>query len=219
MYYGNMKGMKMKKLIPIMLIIFSAFAMAFAVGGCEQNDSSFIEVLSERCMSPEEANYDEAIRDRFQHGFNTWNSGYKAWLEWCNELYDEDAHYNVYGHRMTLDQYKRMMGALFEQFEIMLGGLGDNAGDIEKVLVDAEKGIGSISYAVSFKRKTETEWVTISTMEFVQWRPDEEFGARVVEGWALSDTEIEADEAVMAFYMNPANDWDAIMARVETWDK
>ncbi len=211
----------MKKLLPILLIAVFTFAIALAMGGCENPDGSgnnFGDGLSERCLTKAEAEYQGAIRDRFQTGFNNWNKGYKAWLEWCDELYDENAYYNVYGHRMTLDQYKRMMGALFEQFEIMLGGLGDDAGDIEAVLVDPEKGMGAISYAVSFKRKTEEEWVTLSTMEFVQFRKDEEFGARVVEGWAISDTEIEADPAVMAFYMNPENDWDAIMARVETWD-
>jgi hypothetical protein len=231
----------MKKLMPVVVIIFFTFAIAFAIGGCDNprdnadnasdnadnggcdnpgnngNDSS--TPLSGRCLTQKEAAYEAAIRDRFQTGFNTWNSGYKAWLEWCDELYDENAHYNVYGHRMTLDEYKRMMGALFEQFEIMLGGRGSDAGDIQKVLVDPKEAMGSIQYAVSFKRKTEREWVTISTMEFVKWRPDEEFGARVVEGWALSDTEIEADMDVMAFYMNPANDWDTIMERVETWDK
>ena len=207
----------MKKLIPVLILACFAFVTVFAMGGCENPTDTF-KSLSERCMTKDEADYKAAIQDRFQHGFNTWNKGYSAWLEWCDELYDENAYYNVYGHRMTLDQYKRMMGALFEQFEIMLGGLGEDAGDIEKVLIDPEKGMGSIQYAVSFKRKTEDEWVTINTMEFVQWRPDEEFGARVMEGWALSDTEIEADPEVMGFYMNPETTWDAIKARVATWE-
>lgn len=219
---SDMKGKKMKKLMPVVLIVVFAFAIAFAVGGCDNpdnGDNNFAGRLSERCLTPKEAAYEAAIRDRFQTGFNNWNQGYKAWLEWCDELYDENAYYNVYGHRMTLDEYKRMMGALFEQFEIMLGGTGDDAGAIQTVMVDPKTGMGSIQYAVSFKRKTEDEWVTLNTMEFVQFRPDADFGARVVEGWAISDTEIEADMDVMGFYMNPANDWDAIMARVETWDK
>lgn len=32
------------------------------------------------------------------NGFKNWNSGYKSWLEWCETLYEPDAHYNVYGN-------------------------------------------------------------------------------------------------------------------------
>lgn len=215
-FLSNMKGEKMKKIIVILALIF----FTFGIGGCENADDSQNNTrLADRCLTVAQADYEAAIRDRFQTGFNNWNKGYMAWLEWCDELYDEDAHYNVYGHRMTLDEYKRMMGALFEQFEISLGGRGSDAGDIQTVMVDPKDGMGSIQYAVSFKKKTENEWVTLSTMEFVKFRRDAQFGARVVEGWAISDTEIEADMDVMAFYMNPANDWDAIKARVKTWDK
>ena len=47
-------------------------------------------------------NMEEAIRDRLVTGFKNWNGGYDGWLEWCNTLYEPDAHYNVYGHRLTL---------------------------------------------------------------------------------------------------------------------
>lgn len=215
----------MKKIIRIILVICFVSTVTFAFSGCEpqglnlqKSNAENGNEASAKYLKTSEAEYEAAIRDRFQTGFNNWNRGYLAWLEWCDELYDENAYYNVYGHRMSLDEYKRMMGALFEQFEIMLGGTGNDAGDIQNVLVDAEKGMGAIQYAVSFKKKTEDEWVTLHTMEFVQFRPDDEFGARVVEGWALSDTEIAADQEVMAFWMNPANDWDALLARVATWE-
>ncbi|MGV1010637.1 MAG: hypothetical protein ACOYBY_18950, partial [Dermatophilaceae bacterium] len=61
--------------------------------------------------------FEDAIRGRFTNGFSEWNLGYQAWLEWCDTLYEPDAHYNVYGQRLTLAQYKDMMGQLFENFD------------------------------------------------------------------------------------------------------
>ncbi|KAH0800275.1 nuclear transport factor 2 family protein [Histomonas meleagridis] len=58
-------------------------------------------------------NMEEAIRDRLVNGFKNWNGGYDGWLEWCNTLYEPDAHYNVYGHRLTLQQYKNDDGTTF----------------------------------------------------------------------------------------------------------
>ena len=48
-------------------------------------------------------------------------SGYDAWLDWCETLYEPDAHYNVYSDRLTLQQYKDMMGQLFQAYDIELG--------------------------------------------------------------------------------------------------
>jgi hypothetical protein len=45
------------------------------------------------------------------------------------------------------------------------------------------------------------------------------FGARGMEGWALSSAQIQPDQEVVAFWTNPANDWNALLARVATWDK
>lgn len=165
-----------------------------------------------------DTDYSEAITDRLQTGFLNYNKGYLAWLEWCDELYDENAYYNVYGQHFTLDQYKRLMGAMFEQFEISLGGTGTTAGDIGKILIDSVKGVAAISYEVSFRKKSEDEWVSIDTMEFVQFRTDKEFGAKVMEGWALSSAQIEPDLEVIQFWMNPGNDWDTLLARMETWE-
>ncbi len=62
-----------------------------------------------------------AIKDRLENGFKNWNGGYESWLEWCNTLYDDDSKYNVYGHHLSLQQYKDMMGGLFEKQDIFLG--------------------------------------------------------------------------------------------------
>ena len=66
-------------------------------------------------------NREAAIKDRLENGFKNWNGGYEGWLEWCNTLYEPDAHYNVYGHRLTLQQYKDMMGKLFAHYTMELG--------------------------------------------------------------------------------------------------
>lgn len=208
----------MKKLIHLMLVVF----FTFAIFGCEADNEcpvndSVKQVLCEKCCGVDKE-YAAAITDRLQTGFTNYNAGYLAWLEWCDELYDVDAYYNVYGNRFTLDQYKRLMGAMFEQYEISLGGTGDTAGDIGNIITDSIKGMTAIQYAVSFRKKTETDWVSIDTMEFVQFRKDDEFGAKVLEGWALSSAQIEPDAEVIYFWMNPTNDWDTLLARVATWE-
>lgn len=63
-------------------------------------------------------NFENAIRERFEQGFKNWNNGYDAWLDWCETLYEPDAHYNVYSDRLTLQQYKDMMGQLFQAYDI-----------------------------------------------------------------------------------------------------
>ena len=35
---------------------------------------------------------EQAIKDRLENGFKNWNGGYDGWLEWCNTLYEPDAH-------------------------------------------------------------------------------------------------------------------------------
>ncbi len=61
---------------------------------------------------------EDAIKDRLLTGFKNWNGGYDCWLEWCNTLYEPDSHYNVYGKRLTLQDYKDMMGKFFESYDI-----------------------------------------------------------------------------------------------------
>ena len=63
---------------------------------------------------------EKAIRDRLETGFKNRNGGYDGWLEWCNTLYEPDAHYNIpfkgSQKRCTLEEYKAMMGQLFQHF-------------------------------------------------------------------------------------------------------
>lgn len=201
--------------------IFAIAAMAISACDGEETECGLGPIaqksVCKNCCGVDKS-YEEAITNRLQTGFLNYNKGYLAWLEWCDELYDENAYYNVYGQHFTLDQYKRLMGAMFEQFEISLGGTGDTMGDIGTIIIDSIKGKAAISYTVEFKKKTESEWVAIDTMEFVQFRTDKKFGARVMEGWALSSAQIEPDLSVIQFWMNPGNDWDTLLARVATWE-
>ncbi len=129
--------------------------------------------------------FEEAIKARFQQGFNEWNKGYEAWLEWCNTLYEPDAHYNVYGNRLTLQEYKDMMGELFSVFDIELGKL-DN--------ILAEGDWGAIRYSTYITNKSTGEKTEMQTMEFVQFKDNPEpIGARVVEGWAISDSQLTVE--------------------------
>ena len=43
--------------------------------------------------------FQDKVRARLHRGFANWNQGYDSWLEWCETLYEPDAHYNVYGQR------------------------------------------------------------------------------------------------------------------------
>lgn len=69
----------------------------------------------------ETSTFEEAMKARIRNGFAEWNGGYEGWLKWCNTLYEPDAHYNVYGQRWTLEQYKAAMGKFFQAFDIELG--------------------------------------------------------------------------------------------------
>lgn len=124
-------------------------------------------------------NFQEAIKDRLQNGFKNWNGGYEAWLDWCNTLYEPDAYYNVYGQRWTLQQYKDAMKQLFEVFDMELG-------EFYNMLVVDDW--AAIRYKVRITNKKTGEKIDQMTMEFVNFKnnPDPA-GARVIEGWALSD--------------------------------
>lgn len=124
-------------------------------------------------------NMDDAIRDRLERGFKNWNGGYDGWLEWCNTLYEPDAHYNVYGHRMTLQQYKDMMGQLFQHYTMKLGAF-------DNMIIRDDW--AAIRYTVKVKNLDTGEEILQHTMEFVHFKDNPEpIGVRVVEGWALSD--------------------------------
>lgn len=124
-------------------------------------------------------NFEERIKARIQQGFSEWNQGYEAWLKWCNTLYEPDAYYNVYENRLTLQEYKDMMGQLFSLYDIELG-------ELDNIL--AEGDWGAIRYSVYIINKKTGEKSKLKTMEFVHFKDNPEpIGARVIEGWALSD--------------------------------
>jgi hypothetical protein len=124
--------------------------------------------------------FEDAIKSRLVDGFKNWNSGYDSWLEWCETLYEPDAHYNVYSQRLTLDQYKEMMGQFFKNYDIELGEF-DN--------IISENDWVAIRYVVYITNKETGERIKQHTMEFVRFKDNPSpIGARVIEGWALSDT-------------------------------
>ena len=138
----------------------------------------------ERKYASMNTNLEEGIRDRFQNGFKNWNNGYEAWLKWCDTLYEPDAHYNVYSNRLTLQQYKDMMGQLFSAYDIELG-------EFHNIIVEDDW--GAIRYTVYITEKATGKKIEQKTMEFVHFKgnPDP-VGARVIEGWALSDKPLSA---------------------------
>lgn len=135
-------------------------------------------------MTTNSTDFEEAIKSRFEQGFNEWNGGYEAWLNWCNTLYEPDAHYNIYSNRLTLQQYKDMMGQLFSAYDVELG-------EFHNMIIDGDW--GAIRYSVHIINKHTGENIEQQTMEFVHFKDNPEpIGARVIEGWALSDTPLSA---------------------------
>lgn len=123
--------------------------------------------------------FEEGIKARIRKGFGEWNKGYEAWLKWCDTLYEPDAYYNVYGNRLTLQQYKDLMGQLFSVYDIELGELNN---------LLAEGDWAAIRYSVAITNKKTGEKSELKTMEFVHFKNNPEpIGLRVIEGWALSD--------------------------------
>lgn len=130
-------------------------------------------------------NFQDAIRERLENGFKNWNGGYDCWLEWCNTLYEPDAHYNIYGKRYTLQEYKDMMGQFFQAFDVEMG-------DFYNMLVQDDW--CGIRYCVHITNKKTGVKFEQMTMEFVNFKDNPEpLGARVIEGWALSDTPLSAE--------------------------
>ena len=127
---------------------------------------------------------EKAIRDRIETGFKNWNGGYDGWLEWCNTLYEPDAHYNIpfegSQKRCTLEEYKAMMGQLFQHFTMELG-------EYDNMII--KDNWCAIRYTVKVKNLHTGKEILQHTMEFVEFKDNgDERGVRVVEGWALSDS-------------------------------
>lgn len=136
--------------------------------------------------TPIEKDIEKAIENRLFSGFNNWNGGYDGWLEWCNTLYEPDAHYNVYGKRLTLDEYKGMMGQLFQHYTMELG-------QFENMII--RDNWCAIRYQVTVRNLHTGEGVLQNTMEFVKFKDNgDERGVRVVEGWALADSPLSAQQ-------------------------
>lgn len=132
----------------------------------------------------EYTSFEQQIKDRLENGFANWNGGHDGWLEWCNTLYEPDAHYNVYGHRMTLEQYKAMMGQLFQKYTMHLN-------DFQNMIIRDDW--CAIRYTVTIENLETGEKIEQNTMEFVHFKDNGgEAGARVIEGWALSDSPLSA---------------------------
>jgi len=120
-----------------------------------------------------------AIKNRLETGFKNWNGGYDGWLEWCNTLYEPDAYYNLPFQgkqtRFTLQQYKDMMGQLFQHFTMELG-------DFDNMII--KDNWCAIRYTVKIKNLHTGEETLQHTMEFVKFKENPEpIGVRVVEGW------------------------------------
>lgn len=123
--------------------------------------------------------FEKAIEARVKQGFVNWNQGYEAWLKWCDTLYEPDAHYNVQGKRLTLQEYKDMMKLFLSAFEIELGEFYN--------MLTKDDWI-AIRYEVYIINKKTGEKIQQNTMEFVNFKDNPEpIGARVIEGWAIAD--------------------------------
>ena len=121
---------------------------------------------------------EEAIKDRLLTGFKNWNGGYDCWLEWCNTLYEPDSHYNVYGKRLTLLEYKDMMGKFFENYDIRMG-------DFHNMIIKDDW--CAIRYRTFILDKRTGEEFEQESFEFVNFKDNPEpIGVRVIEGWATS---------------------------------
>lgn len=147
--------------------------------GIDDTDAFIKEVSGQNAAGTD---MEKAIKERLENGFKNWNGGYDGWIEWCNTLYEPDAHYNVQGRRLTLQEYKDLMGQLFEHFTMELG-------DFDNMLI-----VGNwcaIRYSVRIRNLDTGKEMLQHTMEFVNFKDNPEpAGVRVVEGWALSDTPI-----------------------------
>jgi len=127
---------------------------------------------------------EEAIKSRLETGFKNWNGGYECWLDWCKTLYEPDSHYNVYGRRLTLQEYKDMMGKFFENYDIKMG-------DFKNMIIKDDW--CAIRYTVYNINKKTGEEVEQESMEFVHFKENPDpIGVRVIEGWATSTAPLSA---------------------------
>jgi hypothetical protein len=127
--------------------------------------------------------FQEQIKDRLINGFKNWNGGYEKWLKWCDTLYEPDAMYNIQvggpQKRLTLQQYKDICKHFMDNYVLELG-------DFKNMIIQDDW--CAIRYVVYVTNKATGEKYTQNTMEFVHFKDNPQpIGARVIEGWALSD--------------------------------
>lgn len=137
-------------------------------------------------MSINKPTFQEQIKDRFTEGLERhFNDSYEDWLSWCDTLYEPDAHYNVYGKRLTLQEYKDLMRELMAKFDIKIG-------EVKNMIVEGDW--GAIRYVVHITELETGKKIEQNTMEFVHWKDNPHpTGARVIEGWAMSDHPLSVD--------------------------
>ena len=122
---------------------------------------------------------EQKIKDRLHEGFKNWNQGYEVWEKWCDTLYEPDAHYNVGTQRWTMQEYKDAMKQLLSLYVIELGAF-------HNILLQDDW--TAIRYTVYITIKETGHRIELKTMEFVHFKDNPDpIGARVIEGWALSD--------------------------------
>lgn len=124
------------------------------------------------------------IKDRLETGFKNWNGGYDNWLEWCKTLYEPDAHYNVYGQRLDMAGYQKLMGDFFKNYDIRMGEFHN------MIIKDDWCAIRYRTYIWDKKKEQEFEQ---ESFEFVHFKENPApIGVRVIEGWATSTNPLEA---------------------------
>lgn len=63
---------------------------------------------------------EKQIQNRLLTGFENWNRGTEAWMQWGNILYTPDSLYNVHGVHLTLREYQLTSSLSFNVRKLMM---------------------------------------------------------------------------------------------------
>lgn len=119
---------------------------------------------------------EKQIQNRLLTGFENWNRGTEAWMQWGNILYTPDSLYNVHGVHLTLREYQLTSSLSFKARELMMG-------NFNKMLFCGDW--CAIRYDITSTDAKTGKVSPGSVMEFARFRDyGPELGTRVVEGWA-----------------------------------
>lgn len=119
---------------------------------------------------------EKQIQNRLLTGFENWNRGTEAWMQWGNILYTPDSLYNVHGVHLTLREYQLTSSLSFNARKLMMG-------NFNKMLICGDW--CAIRYDITSTDAKTGKVSPGSVMEFVRFRDyGPELGTRVVEGWA-----------------------------------